>query len=114
MKEALKGSESKQYYRGRTTDIIAIFELSQAGNKLFADQYFWEAYLVSMQVNVGNYQSKCATELIQFYDIQRNIYYEFASNVAYEKGRDQKETAVVDSPATKSLSSSLGSTSWLS
>ena len=43
-----------------------------------------------MQVNTGNYQSKCATELIQFYDIQRNIYYEFASNVAYEKGRDQK------------------------
>jgi len=45
------GHESKQYYRGRTTDIVALLELTETGDKLFADQYFWEAFLVSMQVN---------------------------------------------------------------
>ena len=37
VKEAAKGSESKQYYRGTTEDIVAVIEVSRAGSAFWND-----------------------------------------------------------------------------
>ena len=90
VREAYKGKESKQYYRGTTTDIIAVFEVGYAGSAFWNSQYFWQGFLANMQVDTTNYASQCIDELTAYYYVFRSTQLNFASQLAYSNGRGDK------------------------
>ena len=53
------GQESKQYYKGTTTDIVAILEVGNDAKFFFTSEIFWTGFLASMQVDSTNYGSNC-------------------------------------------------------
>lgn len=90
VREASKGPESKQYFRGTTTDIIAVYEVMRSGSEFWNSRFFWQGFLANMQVDVTNYSSQCIDELTSYYYVFRSTQYNFASELAYKNGRTDK------------------------